>query len=207
MALNRRVFGAGLLAVWASPVALAIDMRTFKPVSTQFLAALADPSASKGAGAENWGLWTVDPGPRGVRLSAFDQLKGNGNVAPAGWTYDPSHWWLEEHGLIMEQPAIDIAAGRYVVTGDRTVETVLTIFPKDASGSQRWDLADGATLYDVTHLRCRAARYEKTAGSSACTPGMVQQSSFPVPPGDKMPLVKGCDTQDFAVLFIVGIEE
>jgi hypothetical protein len=207
MMVNRRSFGAALLASFAAPAAFAIDMRTFKPVATQFLAALADPKANHGTGAETWGLWTVDPGPRGVRLSAFEQLKASGNVAPAGWTYDPAHWWLEEHGLIMEEPAPNVPAGRYVVTGDRTVQTVLTIYPKDAKGAQAWELADGATLYDVTHLRCRAARYTATVGSKACTPGMVDAARFPVTPGEKMPLISGCDAQDHAVLFIVGMEE
>jgi hypothetical protein len=142
-----------------------------------------------------------------VRLSQFDRLKANGNVAPAGWTYAPKQWWLEEHGLIMEEPQPFVPAGRYMVTGDRVVQTVLTISEKDAKGVQSWELANGASLYDVTHLRCRAARYTTSAGSAACTPGMVDPARFPVPPGDKMPLVSGCDAQDYAVLFIVGVEE
>jgi hypothetical protein len=206
MMINRRTFGVGLMAALVSPSSLNAA-NTFKPIPTQFLAALGDPKANSGTGAETWGLWKVDPGPRGVRLDQYDQLKANGNVAPASWTYDPKVWWLEEHGLIMEQPAPSVPAGRYMVTGDRTVMTVLTIYEKDANGTQRWELADGATLYDVTHLRCRAARYTASAGSKACTPGMVDANRFPVPPGDKMPLVSGCDAQDHAVLFIVGMEE
>jgi hypothetical protein len=206
MTINRRKFGIGLMAALVAPSSVKAAAN-FKPVATQFLAALADPAAKSGTGAETWGLWIVDPGPRGVRLDQFEKLKANGNVAPAEWKYDPAHWWLEEHGLIMEEPAPSVPAGRYMVTGDRTVETVLTIFPKDAKGAQRWELGDGATLYDVTHLRCRAARYTASAGSKGCTPGMVDANRFPVPPGDKMPLISGCDTQDYAVLFIVGIEE
>lgn len=205
MIMTRRTLLGGFIA---SGIASSAGAATnFKPVSTQFLAALADPSSKSGTGAETWGLWTIDPGPRGVRLDQFEKLKANGNVAPAEWNYDPSNWWLEEHGLIMEEPTPSVPAGRYLVTGDRTVQTVLTIFPKDAKGEQRWELADGATLYDVTHLRCRAARYTASAGSKGCTPGMVDANRFPVPPGDKMPLISGCDTQDYAVLFIVGIEE
>ena len=206
MVINRRTFGFSLLAASVSP-ARAIDMSIFKPVQVQFLAALGAPDAKSGTNAETWGLWAVDPGPRGVRLDQFEKLKANGNVAPAGWKFDPARWWLEEHGLIMEEPAPAIAAGRYVVTGDRAVQTVLTISPKDAKGAQSWELADGATLYDVTHLRCRAARYTASTGSKACTPGMVDANRFPVPPGDKMPLISGCDAQDYAVLFIVGVEE
>jgi hypothetical protein len=206
MKISRRRFSVGALAALIAPSSLEATTN-FKPIPTQFLAALADPSANHGTGAETWGLWTVDPGPRGVRLSALEQLKANGNVAPAGWTFDPANWWLEEHGLIMEQPSPNVPAGRYLVTGDRTVQTVLTIYPKDTNGKQAWELADGATLYDVTHLRCRAARYTLSAGSKACTPGMVDPNRFPMPPGDQMPLLKGCDTLDHAVLFIVGLEE
>jgi hypothetical protein len=41
-----------------------------------------------------------------------------------------------------------LPAGKYLVTGDRDVTTVLTIQPKDKNGNQRWALADGATLYE-----------------------------------------------------------
>jgi hypothetical protein len=67
-------------------------------------------------------------------------------------------------------------------------------------------LADGAVLYDVTHLRCRSARYTPDAGKT-CTPANVNQDSFPVDPGAAMPLVGGCNKLDFAVLFIVGMAE
>ncbi len=40
----------------------------FKPVPLQYIAALGDPKAMSGMGAQTWGLWRVDPGPRGVRL-------------------------------------------------------------------------------------------------------------------------------------------
>lgn len=180
---------------------------TFKPIPTQFLAVLGNPLANSGVGAENWGLWTLDPGPRGVRLGNFSQLVANGNMAPAQWKFDASSWWLEEHGLVMEQPDAKVAPGRYLVTGDRIVQTTLTIHEKDASGSQRWELADKAVLYDVTHLRCRSARYTPDASGKACTPASVNQDNFPVDPGAAMPAVSGCDKQDFAVLFVVGIEE
>ncbi len=202
--MKRRSFLA-LATVAAVASARAYNAANFKPIPTQFLAALGEPSAKSGTGAETWGLWTRDPGPRGVRLEKYNELAA-AKTAPAGWTFDPQSWWLEEHGLIMEQPEPSVPAGRYIVTGDRAIETVLMIFPKDANGQQRWELAEGATLYDVTHLRCRAARYTKSQGSQACTPGMVDQGRFPVPPGETMPLVKGCDAQDFAVLFIVGVE-
>lgn len=37
----------------------------FKRIPTQFIAAIADPKASSGNNANEWGLWAVDPGPRG----------------------------------------------------------------------------------------------------------------------------------------------
>jgi hypothetical protein len=178
----------------------------FKPIPTQFLAALGDPGAKSGAGAEKWGLWRLDPGPRGVRLRNYERLVADGGVAPSQWKFDNSDWWLEEHGLIMEQPDFSLAPGKYLVTGDRTVQTTLTVYPKDSTGTQRWELADGATLYDVTHLRCRSARYTPAANGKSCTPASVQQSQFPVEPGAAMPMVGGCDKQDYSVLFIVGVE-
>jgi hypothetical protein len=150
--LTRRRFGTGLIS--SGILTLTAHTRvtaatTFKPIPTQFLAALGNPLAGKGTGAENWGLWTLDPGPRGVRLSNFAQLVANGGMAPAQWKFDENSWWLEEHGLVMEQPVSRVAPGRYVVTGDRAVRTILTIHEKEANGSQAWDLADGAVLYDV----------------------------------------------------------
>ena len=136
----------------------------FKPVPLQYIAALGDPKAMSGMGAQNWGLWRVDPGPRGVRLKDFEQLKSAGGVAPAQWIFDNKDWWLEENGLIMEKPDFPLPPGKYMVTGDREVTAVLTIHPKDNDGSLRWDLDKGATLYDVTHLPCRSARYS-TASS------------------------------------------
>ena len=38
----------------------------FQRRSTQFIAALGDPGATSGSGAQSWGLWPLDPGPRGV---------------------------------------------------------------------------------------------------------------------------------------------
>ena len=43
----------------------------FQRISTQFIAALDTPGATSGSGAQSWGLWPLDPGPRGVR---FEQL-------------------------------------------------------------------------------------------------------------------------------------
>ena len=73
----------------------------------------------KETGASSWGIWRVDPGPRGVRLNNWNMLKNNNGVAPARWKFDANDWWLEEHGLIMEKPDFPLPSGRYVVTGGR----------------------------------------------------------------------------------------
>ena len=188
----------------AAPSARAAE--GFRSVPVEFIAALADPGATRGTGAETWGLWSVDPGPRGVRLHALDSLLAANGVAPAGWSFDPGGWWLEENGLIMEAPAVGLAPGRYLVTGNRKTQAILTIHPRNAEGRQDWELSGGATLYDVTHLRCRSARYTPEAAGQACTPAAARQSDFPVTPGAEMPPVPGCAKQDHAVVFIIGKE-
>ncbi|GJL70730.1 MAG: hypothetical protein NPIRA06_33650 [Nitrospirales bacterium] len=177
----------------------------FQRISTQYIAALGDPDATSGNGAESWGLWPLDPGPRGVRLSRLEELEEADGVAPARWKFDHTDWWLEEHGLIMEQPTFPIPPGKYLVTGDREVTTVLTIHPADKDGNSRWALDDQATLYDVTHLRCRSARYTPTTGEGSCSPANVQKAAFPVTPGGAMPPVEGCKKQDYAVLIVIGV--
>ena len=74
----------------------------------------------------------------------------------------------------------------------RNVTAVLTIQPKDKDGNQRWELADGATLYDVTHLGCRSARYTPATADNSCSPSNVRTTGFPVNPGAAMPVVNGC---------------
>jgi hypothetical protein len=177
----------------------------FKRIPTQFIAALGDPGARSGNNAEMWGLWPLDPGPRGVQLSSFEKLEETGGVAPARWKFDRSDWWLEEHGLIMEQPEFPLPPGQYRVTGNREVTTVLTVHPPDKDGRARWELDDRATLYDVTHLRCRSARYTPSAGEGSCSPSSARQSAFPVPPGGAMPPVTGCKKQDYAVLIVRAV--
>src|ERR1700674_1005796 len=156
--LSRRLLSTGFLMLAAGlqqPVhASGVDFSKFKRIEPQFIAALGDPGATSGNGAQSWGFWNQDPGPRACKLDHYPQLKATG-VAPAQWKFDASDWWLEEHGLIMEKPTFPLPAGKYLVTGDRDATTVLTVHPKDKDGNQRWELADGATLYDVTHLVCR----------------------------------------------------
>lgn len=194
------------IAVVAQPVYAAGGGQTkFKRISTQYIAALGNPAATSGIGAQSWGLWPLDPGPRGVKLTRYLSLKDAGGVAPARWKFDETDWWLEEHGLIMEQPTVPLPPGKYVVTGARKVTAVLTIHPADSHGERRWDLDRGATLYDVTHLACRSARYTPATVGGSCSPANAKQTAFPVAPGGAMPPVDGCTKQDYAVLIVIGV--
>jgi hypothetical protein len=178
---------------------------TFKRIPTQFIAALGDPGASAGSDAQLWGIWRLDPGPRGVWLDDYEQLKAADGVAPAKWKFDSTDWWLEENGLIMEKPDFPVPPGKYMVTGDREVVTVLTIHPADTDGVRHWELDNSAKLYDVTHLPCRSARYTPVAGQDSCSPAKAHRAAFPVVPGGPMPAVEGCSKQDYAVLFVIGV--
>ena len=201
--VSRWLLSMGFLML-AAGYASGADLSKFKRIEPQFIAALGDPAATSGNGAQAWGFWDQDPGPRACKLDHYSQLKATG-VAPAQWKFDASDWWLEEHGLIMEKPTFPLAPGKYLVTGDRQVITVLTIHPKDKDGNERWELADGATLYDVTHLACRSARYKPSTSKTACSPDNVRPTGFPVKPGAAMPAVNGCHKQDYTVLIVVGL--
>jgi hypothetical protein len=213
--------GAAFLLKFAAVAAMALalfalpqpagsankDQPKFKRIPLQFIAALGDPKATSGTNAQAWGLWRVDPGPRGVRLGAFEKLQAAGGVAPAKWQFDNADWWLEENGLIMERPEFPIGPGKYLVSGDREVTAVLTIHPKAPDGTQRWELDKGATLYDVTHLGCRSARYTPATRGEECSPAKAPQNAFRVAPGAAMPPVAGCNKQDYAVLFLLAVAE
>ncbi len=207
--IRRACLSAALLMTMAtlsqSVHAIGGSETKFKRIPTQFIAALGDPAASAGSGAQLWGVWPLDPGPRGVRLNRFEHLKAAGGLAPARWRFDEKDWWLEEHGLIMEQPNFPLPPGQYRVTGDREMTAVLTIYPTDKNGDRRWELDKGARLHDVTHLACRSARYTPAAGEGSCSPAKAQQAAFPVAPGAVMPPVAGCKKQDYAVLFVTGV--
>jgi hypothetical protein len=207
--LNRLLLAMGLLVLMTmqaqSVHARSDGQMKFKRIPTQFIAALGDPGASSGSGARTWGLWRLDPGPRGVWLDNYAQLQAADGIAPARWQFDSKDWWLEENGLIMEKPDFPVPAGKYVVTGDREVVTTLTIYPEDKDGIKRWELADGAKLYDVTHLPCRSARYTPMDDDSSCSPGKAQKTAFPVTPGSPMPPIEGCHKQDYAVLFVIAV--
>mmetsp|Transcript_12070 Transcript_12070/g.17628 ORF Transcript_12070/g.17628 Transcript_12070/m.17628 type:complete len:286 (+) Transcript_12070:151-1008(+) len=173
----------------------------FKRIPTQFIAALGDPDSNTGTNVNEWGLWTVDPGPRGVWLRDYKKdVVSKNNRAPAGWNFDQRDWWLEEHGLIMEAPTFPLDSGRYLVTGGRLVTTVL-----DVKMDGSWSLEKGK-LFDVTHLPCRSARYTPATGVGDGSPLTAKESDFPVKPGAEMPRVEGCDKLDYAVLFVIGKE-
>lgn len=164
---------------------------------TRFIAALGPPKSKAGSNAKEWGIWSEDPGPPGVPLKDYDKLVNEYNGrAPAGWIFNQNDWWLEEHGLLMPEPSFPISAGRYLVTGGRIETTGLTI---DESGN--WSL-DSGTLYDVTHLPCRSARYQPT--TKTASPANANLREFPVFPGASMPAIPGCSKQDYAVLFLIG---
>ena len=96
---------AALAAVVAPLAHAGGETRTrFKRIPTQYIAALSDPYANSGSNAQSWSLWRQDPGPRGVSLDHYERLKAAGGVAPAQWKFESTDWWLEEHGLNMEQP-------------------------------------------------------------------------------------------------------
>lgn len=194
------LLGVTGVASWQLFKAEAYAPTGFRRIPTQFIAALGDPKSRQGTNAKEWGLWRLDPGPRGVWLRDYTrELEKTNGQAPAGWKFDCNDWWLEEHGLIMEAPSFPVPAGRYLVTGGRSVTTGLTI-----SDDGSWKLDEG-TLYDVTHLPCRSARYKPLdANGTAGSPLNARQSDFPVKPGAIMPSVPGTDKQDYAVLFLVG---
>ena len=169
--------------------------------NTQYIAAdpgMRNGAATSGTGAEAWGHWKIDPGPRGVRLNKYAALEAAGGKAPHGWEFDAQDWWLEEHGLIMEKPEIPMAPGKYllqVLNGPKSGSGCVLEVGADGA----WALGGGCTLHEVTHLPCRSARY---AGG---TPAAATPSDFPVTPGAEMPAVAGCSKVDYAVLFVVGL--
>ena len=178
---------------------------------TQFIAALGDPTSSSAkSGAENWGIWRIDPGPRGVYVRDFQTNPSLGSMnkrMPSGWMFDPNEFWIEEYGRVMEKPDFPVTPGRYIVTGGREATTLLTVDEPNEKGEQGWRLEDsGVTLYDVTHLPCRSARYIPKKGENR-SPADAQWTDFPVTPGGEMPAVEGCDKLDYAVLFVTAVDD
>ena len=212
--VRRTIFASTLLSIvagQASGVAAYSSIPSgFKRIPTQFIAALGDPKASEGSNANEWGIWRVDPGPRGVRLEQYNSvLEKNKLIAPAGWKFNPEDWWLEEHGLIMEPPTFPLPAGRYLVTGGRAATAVLSVsepINSNNSKQQLWSLDGNVKLFDVTHLPCRSARYTPISSAGSGSPLNARAADFPVSPGAPMPSVEGTNKQDYAVLFVIGVE-
>lgn len=208
---RRALLASSAAAVTYNAVTLAPALGLFLPEGyekvspLQFIAALppstTSPSPTSGEGAENWGLWPVDPGPLGLRLRTYERVKA-GEIAAPAWLND-NDFFLDENAIVMPQPQFPLPPGKYLVTGARTVTAGLTIEP-----SGRWALDSEAKLYDVTHLPCRAARYKPNAGGGSSVagggPASVRRADFPVAPGGVMPEVPGTSKQDYAVLFVVG---
>ena len=71
MAKTWLAFCAALVVLAAGP---AHAEERFVRTQTQYIAALGSPDASAGEDAHTWGLWEVDPGPRGVWISNYDAL-------------------------------------------------------------------------------------------------------------------------------------
>lgn len=205
--MGRRAFLAAMTAAAGSallPRPAGAQVRIV-PIPNQYIAALGDPAATEGEDAATWGLWPVDPGPRGVPVYKYPELAAADGVAPAGWRHDGAAWWLEENGLLMEPPVFPLPAGQYVVTGAREVTSILTVGEPDGDGNQPWSLANGATIHDVTHLKCRAALYTPAADGASCQPDRTPVQVFPMRPGISMPEVEGCAKRDYHVLIVIGM--
>jgi hypothetical protein len=181
------------------PASAGKAWRKLNPI--HFIAAVGDPSASTGTDATaQWGIWRVDPGPRGVPLASYPALSKAGHRAKAGWLFDVKDFWIEEHGRLMEPPE-PLPPGRYIVTGDREATV-----PLNVAANGDWKLEGGAKLVDVTHLPCRSARYVANQGEDA-SPLNCAQQAFPVRPGGLMPAIRGYGHKDYAVVFVLAVEE
>jgi hypothetical protein len=199
---NWMISALSFLGTWmASPVLAQIK---YRPVRSQYIAALAPADATSGTGAETWGFWRVDPGPIGVWLHLYKVLRKAGNIAPAGWRFDIDDWWLDENGLIMKAPEFPIPPGKYLVTNGEDQAAMLTIEEPDQDGKQNWSLNDGKTIGNVTHGPCRSARYTPIGASGTCTPENADQSIFPLKLGETLPPVTDCNRKIYAVLIVFG---
>src|SRR6202162_2691035 len=76
--VSRRLLSMGSLMLAAGlqqPVhASGVDLSKFRRIEPQYIAALGDAGATSGNGAQSWGLWSQDPGPRGCKLDRYDQF-------------------------------------------------------------------------------------------------------------------------------------
>jgi hypothetical protein len=200
---SRRWFLSSVISItslfWNSTATAQVKVRR---VRNQYIASLGGPDATSGTGAETWGIWEEDPGPKGVWLRFYKLLRKAGNLAPNGWRFDIDDWWLDENGLLMKAPKFPIPPGRYYVTNGEEHISLLTIEKPDHLGQQRWKLSDGKTIANVTHGPCRSARYTPQHGSGSCTPQDISLEQFPLELGQQLPNVQNCDKMNYSVLIV-----
>ena len=64
--VSRRLLSLGSLmlaaALQQAVHASDVDLSKFRRIEPQYIAALGDPGATSGNGAQSWGLWSQDPG-------------------------------------------------------------------------------------------------------------------------------------------------
>jgi len=53
--------GSLILAIGLQQAASGQDLSKFRRIEPQFIAALGDPTAKSGNGAQSWGFWDQDP--------------------------------------------------------------------------------------------------------------------------------------------------
>ena len=213
MLTRRHMMSTAFAAAAMSAISLpaAAQNTRFRRVRSQYIAALSAPDATEGDNAHTWGHWPVDPGPLGVWLRDYEQLVSTGGIGPGGWPFDKDDWWLDENGLLMMSPNFPMPSGRFLVTNAIDNVAMLTVEAPDSNGKQAWFISDGRTLGDITHEKCRSARYRPAAGGSSegvdCSPAIVQRDVFPLAPGEDPPAVKGCERVVYAVPIIFAVEE
>ena len=204
--MNRRSLLLSMIAGLTGRSAWATGEDGNKNAPIHFIAALGAETATSGSGAQDWGIWYGDPATRSVWLSMYPLVRQMGGFTPANWRIVEDDWWLDENGLVMPPPNFPIPPGRYLVTGDREVTTVLTVEAPDDTGDMKWSLEEG-TLYDVTHLPCRSARYTPVGETGTCLPLGADKSMFPIPVGQPLPEIEACQKKDYSVLIVIGLPQ
>lgn len=209
---RRKMLSAGLGATLGA-AALSFTLPAFgqnvrfNRVASQYIAALGPEDATEGDNAHTWGHWATDPGPIGVWLRDFETMQATGGIGPTGWKFDKDDWWLDENGLLMKAPVFPMPAGMFLVTNGTDNIAMLTVDEPDSAGKQGWRLSNERTLLDVTHLKCRSARYRPASDGADCTPANADQAAFPLPPAQDPPAVENCDRQVYAVPIIFAVAE
>ena len=85
--------------------------------------------------------------------------------------------------------------------------SVLTVENPDVDGNQFWRLSWGRTLGEITHLKCRSARFRPLAKGGDCSPKLADQSAFPLQPDQDPPEVANCSREVYAVPIIFAVAE